>query len=50
MATIDLQNISMVYGLNGSSHTALDAVNVHISDGDFISLIGPSGCGKSTII
>jgi len=50
MATIDLRNIRMIYGLNGSSHTALDSVCVHISDGDFISLIGPSGCGKSTII
>ncbi|MFA5236723.1 MAG: ABC transporter ATP-binding protein [Methanoregula sp.] len=50
MATIDLKDISMVYGLNGTSHTALDTVSVHISDGDFIALIGPSGCGKSTII
>jgi NitT/TauT family transport system ATP-binding protein len=50
MATIDLMNIRMVYGLNGSSHTALDSVCVHIKNGDFISLIGPSGCGKSTII
>jgi len=50
MAIIDLQNISMVFGLNGTSHIALESVNVHIRDGDFISLIGPSGCGKSTII
>ncbi|MDD1701518.1 MAG: ABC transporter ATP-binding protein, partial [Methanoregula sp.] len=50
MATIELDDISMIYGLNGSSHTALDAVKINIRDGEFISLIGPSGCGKSTII
>jgi NitT/TauT family transport system ATP-binding protein len=50
MAAIDLKNIGMVFGLNGTRHTALEGVNLHIRDGEFISLIGPSGCGKSTII
>ncbi|ABS54687.1 ABC transporter related [Methanoregula boonei 6A8] len=50
MATIELQDISMVFGLNGSNHEALNKVCLHIREGEFISLIGPSGCGKSTII
>jgi NitT/TauT family transport system ATP-binding protein len=50
MATISLENISVLYGSNGSSYTALSGVNLDIREGDFISLIGPSGCGKSTII
>ena len=50
MASIQLQDISKTYGSNGMSHTALSGVNLHIADGEFISLIGPSGCGKSTII
>jgi NitT/TauT family transport system ATP-binding protein len=50
MATIQLQNISMSYGANGTSYTALSGICLGIQDGDFISLIGPSGCGKSTII
>ena len=50
MAAIDLRDIGMVFGLNGTCHTALDHVNLHIGDGEFVSLIGPSGCGKSTII
>ncbi|MCX6689670.1 MAG: ABC transporter ATP-binding protein [Methanoregula sp.] len=50
MATINLENLSMIYGSNGSSYTALSEVNLDIRKGDFISLIGPSGCGKSTII
>lgn len=50
MATINLQNISMAYGNNGSRCIALDNVNLNIREGEFVSLIGPSGCGKSTII
>lgn len=50
MATIELQEISMAYAVNGTSNLALDTVNLTIPDGDFISLIGPSGCGKSTLI
>jgi NitT/TauT family transport system ATP-binding protein len=50
MATIKLQDISMWFGFNGSSHEALSRVCPHIRVGEFIPLIGPSGCGKSTII
>ncbi|XMB91004.1 ABC transporter ATP-binding protein [Methanosarcina hadiensis] len=49
-ATIDLKNLSLSYGNNGTGHKALSDVNLSIENGEFISLIGPSGCGKSTII
>ncbi|WP_375294179.1 MULTISPECIES: ABC transporter ATP-binding protein [Methanosarcina] len=47
---MDLKNLSLSYGNNGTGHKALSDVNLSIENGEFISLIGPSGCGKSTII
>jgi NitT/TauT family transport system ATP-binding protein len=30
--------------------TALDDVNLHVMDGEFVSIVGPSGCGKTTFL
>jgi NitT/TauT family transport system ATP-binding protein len=34
----------------GHSHTVLDAIDLTIQKGEFVSIIGPSGCGKSTLL
>ncbi len=44
---IEFKDVSKVYE-NGT--TALNNVNLHIDDGEFVFIIGPSGAGKSTII
>lgn len=46
MSTVTFQKVSKVYG----KVTALDALDLHVEDGEFISLLGPSGSGKSTTL
>lgn len=29
---------------------ALDAIDLDVADGEFVSIVGPSGCGKSTLL
>lgn len=47
---IKLQNISKVYKTKTIETTALNEINLHIPEGEFISIMGPSGCGKSTLL
>jgi multiple sugar transport system ATP-binding protein len=46
MATVRYDNATRVY--EGADRPAVDALNLEISDGEFMVLVGPSGCGKST--
>lgn len=34
----------------GSGVTALEAIDLEVGRGEFLSLVGPSGCGKSTLL
>jgi NitT/TauT family transport system ATP-binding protein len=34
----------------GESMTALQSVNLEVSEGEFICIMGPSGCGKTTLL
>lgn len=45
-AAIRLSRLSRRY----DSATVLDAVNLDIRPGEFLTLVGPSGCGKSTLL
>lgn len=48
---VEVRGVSRTFaGRKGSSVVALDAVNLHVAAGEFVSLIGPSGCGKSTLL
>src|SRR5947209_1834682 len=46
MATVTFDKATRVYP--GSEGPAVDALDLHIEDGEFLVLVGPSGCGKST--
>jgi putative ABC transport system ATP-binding protein len=47
---IETQNLQKLYRTDLVETTALDAVNLAVDEGQFVSIMGPSGCGKSTLL
>ena len=45
---IDLEHASKEYKRGGP--LALDDINLHVDDGEFLFLLGHSGAGKSTLL
>jgi cell division transport system ATP-binding protein len=44
---IELTNVSSVFA---DKFVALSDINLHISPGEFVSIVGPAGAGKSTLL
>ena len=47
---VTLENISKTFYTSEVQTQALDAINLTVNKGEFISIMGPSGCGKSTML
>jgi len=47
MAEVALENVTKVYP---GDIVAVNDVNLHVADSEFLVLVGPSGCGKSTTL
>jgi len=43
---LEIRDVSKAFG----DGDALRRVNLHVHDGEIVSLLGPSGCGKSTLL
>jgi len=46
MGEVKLEHVTKRY----DDVVAVDDMNLHIEDGEFVTLVGPSGCGKSTTL
>jgi len=47
---IQTKALQKVYRTDEVKTTALNEVDIHIKQGEFVSIMGPSGCGKSTLL
>jgi putative ABC transport system ATP-binding protein len=47
---IKLQDIRKAYKLNNTSFEVLKGIDLHIKEGEFVSIMGSSGSGKSTLL
>src|SRR5919201_3726519 len=48
MADVRYEQASRIY--DGTDTPAVDALDLHIDDGEFMVLVGPSGSGKTTAL
>ncbi|MET0162885.1 MAG: ABC transporter ATP-binding protein [Microbacteriaceae bacterium] len=50
-SAVSISGADKVFSLSrGRTLQALDAVDLQITEGEFVAIIGPSGCGKSTVL
>ncbi len=47
---LDIKDVSRHYGEGSAKVVALNNINMHVDDGDFMAITGPSGSGKSTLL
>jgi len=45
-----IQHLGMVFERDSEAVSALEDINLDVSEGEFVCIVGPSGCGKSTLL
>jgi NitT/TauT family transport system ATP-binding protein len=45
-SALEFRDVSVRFG----SYTAVEHTSLHVSPGEFLSVVGPTGCGKSTLL
>lgn len=47
---IKTEKLSKIFRTEEIETKALNSVNLHVKEGEFVAIMGPSGCGKSTLL
>lgn len=50
MPVLEVRALVKVFERDSAAVTAIDALDLEVDEGEFVSIVGPSGCGKSTFL